>query len=149
MKLRWFKISFFVLAAGAFALNGCKKEDTQEEQETVFNRIVGTWKGVEIYYEESPPNQPVEVDVEDIANYNFQFRADGTFTIDSAGFDPETYKWSVTNDNKFIWEWDPTDQDVFTIPLLTENAFHLEETGTYQDGNGNSIPYRDVIKLKK
>ena len=135
------------LAKSLVLLSGCKKDADQEA--STFDKIVGQWMGQEVYYEETPPGQPVYSETEDISAYNFDFRADGTLVMDSAGFNPETLQWSVANANEIIWRYSPNDAEVFTITLLNGSSFHMEIEDVYDDGTGTMIPTRDVIKLRK
>lgn len=148
MKLKRDLSRFIILFLGIFIFSSvsCKKE---EEQKSTFDKIVGQWKGVEVYYEEFPPGQPPYNESENISAYNFEFKADGTFVMDSAGYDQEFLEWSVTNNDEFVWRYDANSFDVFDITVITDTQFHLEESGEYDSGNGVMVPYRDVIRLKK
>ena len=142
--------TLLAVTAGLFLVSfvGCKNETTPPEK-TTEEKIIGKWMGVEVYYEETEPGKPVYSETEDISAYNFEFFSDGTFTMDSAGFDPETYDWAITSDGKFVWYWNSTGSDVLNIPVLNDSQFHLEEKGEFDNGSGVLIPYKDVIRLKK
>ena len=146
MKAVQLKRSLLLVGLFLFVIaQSCKKA----EEPSTFDKIVGKWVGVEVYYEEFPPGQPANNESEDISSYNFEFKTDGTFITDSAGFDSETYRWSVGSDGNFIWYWGPNDADVLQIPVLNDSQLHLEEKGEYDNGSGVMIPYREVIKLRK
>lgn len=128
------------------ATTACKKEETEK---STTEKVIGTWKGVENYYEETEPGQPTLVESEDLSAYNFNFKADGTLVMDSAGFDPETITWSVTTDDKMVWNYNAGGSFVFDISVLTDSKMHLDETGTYTNGNGEEVHYLESIRLKK
>ena len=139
------KVMMFSLVA-TFVFAACKKE---ESERTTQEKIIGKWMGVENYYEETQPGQGTTVESEDLTGYNFDFRADGTLVMDSAGFDPEIVTWSVTSDNKLVWGYGGGSFDVLIIARLTDTQFYLDDTGTYTNTNGENVPYKESLRLKK
>ena len=137
---------FMICLLSIFALAGCKKEDAEKTTE---EKIIGLWLGVENYYEETQPGQSTTIESEDLTGYNFNFKANGTLVMDSAGFNPETVTWSVTSDNKLVWGYGGGAFDVLVIARLTDTQFYLEETGTYSNTNGDDVPYKESLRLKK
>ena len=139
-------MKYTILLATSLLVFACKKEQPTPEP-TTEEKIIGTWKGDKVVYTENEPGQPQYQEMEDISAYNFIFNAEGTFTVDSAGFDVENYQWSVSGNDDFIWRYDANSADVLTIIQLNNNSFTLQETGTYINSNNVVVPYTDEIKL--
>jgi hypothetical protein len=141
-------MKYFVWIASFTLFLACKKEESTAEP-TTEEMIVGSWKGDKNVYTEDVPGQPPYQETEDISAYNFMFKADGTFTIDSAGLDSELYEWSVAGNNEFIWRYDANTADVLEITELTANRFRLKESGTYINSNNLLVSYTDEVWLVK
>jgi hypothetical protein len=139
---------YFTFFAAFAILLACKKEQPAPEP-TTQEKIVGTWKGDKTIYTENEPGQPQYQEMEDISPYNFTFTADGTLTIDSAGFDPEIYQWSIASNNEFIWRYDANNADILEITELNSDRFRLKETGTYINSNNQIVSYTDEIWMVK
>ncbi|MDX5324901.1 MAG: hypothetical protein LPK80_01450 [Bacteroidota bacterium] len=137
-----------LLIATMLIISSCKKDEPTPEP-TLQEKIKGKWIGVESYYEEQVPGEPLHTESEDISWTNFDFRANGELVIDSAGFDPYTYQYALTSDGKFVWYYDPVNSEVHEISVLTQNQLHLDVRGTYFNTDGKLVSYLESLRMRR
>lgn len=135
-----------LMAALAFsvAFVACKKEEEQPKPKTTKEKITGKWKGdkTNVAIALPPPigNQTFD---EDMSYANYDFRADGTLVVDSAGVSSETSTWTVVDDNTIT-----IDGENLQIKLLNDTQFHMG-LDTVIDFMGIPANASITIQLKK
>lgn len=146
--MKRFALLFTALAL--ITISSCKEDEPESpaNTQTTKQKITALWQGVSVYYEEQEPGEPLYSETYDISGYNLNFTSNGIIVIDSAGIDPETYQWDVTDDDKLIWIYSVNDHDTFDIVTLTNSEFVIEDGGFYVWGV-DTITYLDRISMKK
>lgn len=131
------KRAFLFLAIASIGFVACKKEETPEP--TTSQKIVGTWKGDS--QTTSITGLPPQTD--DLSYLNLNFKSDGTYTSDSAGFNQDMGTWSAPSSSAFV-----LDSVKFDIVLLNSTQFNLGLDTTI-DFFGTPLNVQVLMKLKK
>jgi len=133
------KLTLLLLIAVS-TLTACKKDEAERNTD----RLIGRWTVESLAYIEYINDQEKERDQYSNLGLIWEFRKDGTATVNTDGEDVEV-TWTATDKNLQLGVADGSKLD-FAIISLSKNNLHLSIENDLEVRNG--ITYKEIVELK-
>lgn len=133
------KLTLLLLIAVS-TLTACKKDEAERNTD----RLIGRWTVESLAYIEYINDQEKERDQYSNLGLIWEFRKDGTATVNTDGEDVEV-TWTATDKNLQLGIADGSKLD-FAIISLSKNNLHLSIENDLEVRNG--ITYKEIVELK-
>lgn len=133
------KLTLLLLIAVS-TLTACKKDEAERNAD----RLIGRWTVESLAYIEYINDQEKERDQYSNLGLIWEFRKDGTATVNTDGEDVEV-TWTATDKNLQLGVADGSKLD-FAIISLSKNNLHLSIENDLEVRNG--ITYKEIVELK-
>ncbi|EDM38490.1 hypothetical protein PBAL39_20495 [Pedobacter sp. BAL39] len=131
-----------ILFAAVLTLNSCKKDSVEKNSD----RLNGTWNLESVADVQYENGVEVDRDANSDLNLNWEFRNDGTATVNVDGGDVEV-TWSTTETVlSLVAASEGKSRVDFNIKSLSKNDMHLEYINYDEAENG--VSYRSVREYK-